>query len=117
MRDKNIKYVREEILKKKNTTNPYYVGNMIYCVQNDHSTFPYPRWFQSNVKSDEATIADREAGWAPRQTFKPKIPRDEVKKPTTCFQNPCSIVYPCYNPEGNYISSNKVCGGLEDLHV
>lgn len=114
-REKNIKFIREEIL-KKNSTDPYHVGNMIYCVNNDYDEFPYPRWFQGQVKSDKPFIAEREAGWAPKNTFKPKIPKEEVKKLTTCFQNPCSIVFPCYNPEGNYISTNKVCAA-QDFHA
>jgi hypothetical protein len=104
----NAKYVREEIL-KKNSSQPYYVDNSIYVIQNDYDTFPYPRWFRSDVKSHKVYVAEREAGWVPKNTFKPVIPKEEVKKPSTCFQNPCSIVYPCYAPEANYISSNKVC--------
>ena len=106
----NNKYIRQEILKKNNAyRKPYHVDNTIYVIQNDYDVFPYPRWFRGEVKSDKPIIAEREAGWVPKNTFKPKIPKEEVKAPTTCFQNPCSVVYPCYAPESNYISSNKVC--------
>ena len=104
----NEKYIREQIL-KKNSSEPYFVDSTIYMINNDYDVFPYPRWFKGNVKSDKPVVAEREAGWVPKNTFKPNIPKEEVKKPTTCFQNPCSIVYPCYAPESNYISSNKVC--------
>ena len=104
----NEKYIRNEIL-KKNSTNPYFVDNTIYMIYNDYDVVPYPRWFRGDVKSSKPYVADREAGWTPKNTFKPKIPKEEVKKPTMCFQNPCSVVYPCYAPESNYISSNKVC--------
>jgi hypothetical protein len=104
----NAKYVREEIL-KKNMPEPYFVDNTIYMINNDYDVFPYPRWFRGNVKSDKPVVAEREAGWVPKAKFKPEIPKDEIKKLTTCFQNPCSVVYPCYAPETNYISSNKVC--------
>lgn len=113
-RERNVKYIREEIL-KKNTSEPYYAGNTIYCVNTDFDTFPYPRWFQSEVKSDRARVAEREAGWAPRKS-KPKMPKEEEKKPNTCWQTPCSTVFPCYNPEGNYISSNKLCAS-QDFHA
>ena len=108
MNNNNAKYVREEIL-KKNSPFPYYVDNTIYMINNDHDVVPYPRWFKGEVKSDKPFVAEREAGWTPRYKFKPKIPQDEIKKPNMCFQNPCSVVYPCYAPETNYISSNKVC--------
>ena len=104
----NEKIIREEIL-KKNSSSPYFVENTIYSIQNDYDVFPYPRWFKGDVKSDKPKIAEREAGWTPKNKFTPKIPREEVKKPNLCFQNPCSVVYPCYAPESNYISSNKVC--------
>ena len=104
----NEKYIRQEIL-KKNLDEPYYVDNTIYMINNDHNVVPYPRWFRGKVKSEQPIVADREAGWIPRYTYKPQIPKEEVKKPNMCFQNPCSVVYPCYAPESNYISSNKVC--------
>ena len=104
----NEKIIREEIL-KKNSPTPYYVDNTIFVINNKYDTFPYPGWFVSDVKSDKATVAEREAGWIPKNRFKPKIPREEDPKPTFCFQNACSIVYPCYAQDSNYISSNKGC--------
>lgn len=105
----NVRNIRQEILRKNSSFNPYHVNHTIYSVNNDYDEFPYPRWFQAEVKSDKPVIAEREAGWVPKRTMKPKIPKEEIKPMNTCFQNACSIVYPCYAPESNYISSNKVC--------
>ena len=105
----NVKNIREEILRKNSSFKPYKVDHTIYGVNTDYDEFPYPRWFKGHVKSDYPVITEREAGWVPKRTMKAKLPKEEIKPLNTCFQNACSIVYPCYAPESNYISSNKVC--------
>lgn len=101
-------YIKKEIF-NKNSSNIYYSNNVIYDIKNDYDIFPYPGWFKSDVKSDKPTVAEREAGWVPRRS-KLKVPKDDKdKKPMTCFQSACSVVYPCYVQDNSYIYLNKMC--------
>lgn len=106
--EKNIKIIKEEIA-KKNSNNPYRTGHVIYTVNTDYDIFPYNRWFKGDVQSSEPKIDEREAGWIPKrkQNLMPK--QEPTPLPTTCFQSPCSIVYPCYSNDNNYYLLNKAC--------
>ena len=103
----NYSIIRNEIL-KKNSDEPYFVKNTIYAINTDYDVFPYPRWYKS--KYDD--IAEREAGWIPKKlnVQKPKKPKQQHKNSNMCFQTPCSVIYPCYNPDSeNYLMSNREC--------
>jgi hypothetical protein len=106
---RNKEIILQEIM-NKNTHKPYFPGKLIYSVENDYDTFPYPRWFKGVPTEDRPIISEREAGWVPKKinkTIRPK--KSEFKTPNLCFQTPCSTVYPCYAQDSSYISSNKAC--------
>lgn len=108
----NYSNIRNEIL-KKNNDEPYFVKNTIYTINNDYDVFPYPRWYKSKPESHSTYIAEREAGWIPKKVVvndkKTKI-KKEIKNSNMCFQTPCSVIYPCYNPDSeNYLMNNKEC--------
>lgn len=101
-------YIKKEIF-NKNSSNIYYSNNVIYNVNNEYDTFPYPGWFKSDVKSDKPTVAEREAGWIPKRS-QPKLHKNkDTKAPMVCFQSACSVIYPCYVQDNSYILLNKVC--------
>jgi hypothetical protein len=109
----NISYIRKEIL-KKNSDRPYFVENTIYSVNNDYDVFPYPRWYRGKPGDQSAYIAEREAGWIPKNVIhynkKTDKVKNQIKNSSMCFQTACSVIYPCYAPDsGNYLLSNKEC--------
>ena len=107
--DKNIHAIKAEIT-KKNYSTPYFVGsNAIYNVSNDYDEFPYPRWYKGEYKKSYPIVAEREAGWRPKNTYVPNIPRQEDVKPSICYQSPCSTIYPCYSQDNSYYMLNKAC--------
>lgn len=109
---KSKKAVVKEIM-KKNSVNPYLVNNTIYDVNVDYDVFPYPKWFKGEARNDTPKVADREAGWIPRNTYKVKdvkvAPENDVLSHRICFQGPLSTVYPCYSQDNSYIMLNKAC--------
>ena len=115
MEEENIQRIernKEIILKEimiKNTNKPYFPGNLIYSIENDYNTFPYPRWFKGIPTDDNPIVSEREAGWVPKKNNKVFQKKPETKNPNLCFQTPCSTVYPCYAQDSSYISSNKAC--------
>jgi len=62
----------------------------------DYDHFPYTRWFRGVAESDRPIVAERVAGWRPRndKCYKPTT-CPEVLKPRLCFQVPCSTQMPC----------------------
>ena len=108
---KNIDFLKKQI-EQKNSSNPYYVNESIYSVRNEYDEFPYPYWYKGIAKSDTPIVADREAGWIPKRV-KTEVKRDEPEpKADSCFQAPCSTVYPCYAQDNNYLYLNKACVNL-----
>jgi hypothetical protein len=109
--DNNKINIQKEIF-MKNSTNPYIVGKSIYNSQNNMDIFPYPKWFQSVPTDDVAYVAEREAGWCPKninfikRNYVQKVP---LRNPNLCFQAPCSVVYPCYSQDTSYINLNRAC--------
>jgi hypothetical protein len=109
MEDNNKEHLENEI-RRKNSTSPYYTNYSYYNIHSDHDEFPYRKSFKSVVKSDKATVDNRDAGWMPRKYNKnPNVYKDKSLSSILCFQNPCSTVYPCYNQDNSYYMSNKVC--------
>jgi CRISPR/Cas system CMR-associated protein Cmr1 (group 7 of RAMP superfamily) len=108
--DKNNSKIRKEIL-LKNSDKPYFVENTIYSITNDHNVFPYPRWYIGKAGDSSVHIAEREAGWCPKNvTLTKKKVESQIKNSTMCFQTACSVIYPCYlQDSGNYLMSNKEC--------
>ena len=111
---KNMNHIKKQI-EQKNSSNPYYDNQSIYYTHNEYDVFPYPNWFKGNVESHKPIIADREAGWIPKRP-KPIISKDKHISPShsVCFQTSCSIIYPCYSQDNNYLYNNKACISLNN---
>ena len=109
----NIANIHNEIAKKK-CSNPYFATTrQAVQVLTDHDTFPYPRYFRGVPTSSVPIIAEREAGWRPRQDAcyrNQDIPL-ESPKPRLCFQAACSTFRPCIIPENEKLNSvyNGAC--------
>lgn len=106
---------KEAVIKQimlKNRTDPYFVNHSIYDM-NINFDFPSSQWYKGRALSSEPLVADREAGWNPKNTYKPKDVKtntdSEELNHRICFQSPCSVVYPCYVQDNYYTTLNKVC--------
>lgn len=115
---RNINNIRYQIdLKKKN--KPYYSTNFNNKnVLTDYDTFPYPRYFRGDFNSDVPIIAEREAGWRPRNEecynnyYKRANTQNihhNITNPLHYFQPPCSTVYP------KYVNENEI--SLTDIKL
>ncbi len=106
--ENNKENIRQQIM-LKNQTNPYYVNYSYYSVNTDYDIFPYTRWFKGKALDDNPRIAEREAGFAFRNSYKTKnvVVEDEEMKPRVCIQNACSTVYPCKGNADSYLASNS----------
>lgn len=85
-------------IKQKKSYFPYYAdmtSGSLTLTDFDH--FPYTRWWRGKAKSNVPIIAEREAGWRPRNDdcYKNIKELKEVKIKDICFQPACSTVYPC----------------------
>jgi hypothetical protein len=111
LNDYNVSNVRAQIAKKKGY-NPYRAtikeaGEVI----TDYDVFPYTRWWRGVTLSSAPIVAEREAGWRPRNDDCYRIQDPPVQNPAPypnhCMQSACSTVYPCY-PEylARYADSN-----------
>ena len=107
---KNIERIKKEIF-MKNSSNPYYTNKTIYSINNEYDQFPYPHWYKGDAESYKPMIAEREAGWIPKRHKEP-IKKEKDTPPETCFQSPCSTVYPCYAQDNSYLYLNKACVNL-----
>lgn len=103
----NKKVIKEQI-RIKNSKIPYFVDETIYDVNNNYRIFPYPNWFKGEAKSFSPKVAEREAGWIPKLT-KQVLPKPNVEPNNTCFQVPCSTIFPCYSSDNNYLYTNSAC--------
>lgn len=101
---RNVENIRYQINNKKGYEVYYSTNNTNKNVITDYDNFPYSRWFRGEATSDYPIIAEREAGWRPRNENcydPPFIKNDKQKKhhdinPKHYFQPPCSVVYPKY---------------------
>ncbi len=62
----NVKNIREQIERKKQSTPYYATTKQAVSVITDYDTFPYPRYFRGIAEMSEPIVAEREAGWRPR---------------------------------------------------
>ena len=87
----------KHMIENKTKSLPYYSSGPSPLT--DMDTFPYPRFYRGDARSDKPIIFEREAGWLPRNDFCYKIPvvKNEIKLyPNHCFQAAPSTTYPCY---------------------
>jgi len=107
----NVSNIYKEIERKK-SWKPYFASeNTVTNVITDYDVFPYPRWFRGIPSYTKPVIAEREAGYRPREdncydTIKKEI---KVSYPNNCFQSACSTVFPCYPPyESRYAQKDEL---------
>lgn len=96
--DKNIALVRSVILQKKNIDVPFHsTMSDVSQTFTDYDNFPYNRWYRGVPDVDAPIVAEREAGWRPRndECYTSKLVGED-NYPTHCYQVPCSTVFPCY---------------------
>jgi hypothetical protein len=93
---KNVDNVRKDINRSKHGNLP--TSNLVKEIITDYDTFPYPRWYRGQYNSSEPIIAEREAGYRPREDncYRKNNFIVNVEYPTNCFESACSTVYPCY---------------------
>lgn len=107
--ERNIDNIRYQIF-LKNQSSPYF--STIKTNKNvvtDFDVFPYNRFFRGEPLSTQPIVAEREAGWRPRnpECYEPEYYRNEklkqhdIKTPRNYFQPPCSTVYPKYVSEND----------------
>jgi len=107
---RNIENIRYQIDIKKGNY-PYYgtIQNSKNVIT-DYDTFPYTRYFRGEAHYDIPIVAEREAGWRPRNEdcynacfFKDEKAKKhhDVNTPIHYFQPPCSVVYPKYKNEND----------------
>jgi hypothetical protein len=115
MNVRNISNIRHQI-RNKNGSNPYWsTDNNNRNVITDYDNFPYERWFRGEPHLDVPVVAEREAGWRPRNedcynsifTKKEKQRKHHEITPKHYFQPPCSVVYPKY-VSNDELSLNEV---------
>ena len=112
---RNVQNVRYQINNKKGYNVYYSTDQTNKNVITDYDTFPYSRWFRGEYNSEIPIIAEREAGWRPRNEdcYSSSFIKNEKQKkhhdinPKHYFQPACSIVYPKYVNE-NDISLTEV---------
>lgn len=115
----NIKYIRQQIIKKNESTPYYAYQNTVKHVVDDMDHFPYNRFYRGQAKQPKPIVFEREAGYRQRhgKCYKPLIKATPNEKPQHCFEGPCSVVYPCYpqylrkyaDKDELEVMLNKVC--------
>lgn len=115
---RNIQNIRYQIGIKKET-NPYWSSTSTNKnVITDYDTFPYTRYYRGNPDSSIPIVAEREAGWRPRNEdcYNSVLIREDKNKkhhdivrPRNYFQPACSVVYPKYiNPNDISLTDVKL---------
>ena len=94
----NVYNVRSQIALEKQSQPFHATVNYAKSIVTDYDNFPYGRWYRGQALSDKPIVAEREAGWRPRQkncysNFSSPV---ENKYPNHCFETACSTVFPCY---------------------
>lgn len=97
----NVQNVREQINKKKASTPYLATSNIQNQSITDYDSFPYNRWYRGVPELYTPVIAEREAGWRPRNDDCYKvIPNNDLNQhsnyPNHCFETSCSTTFPCY---------------------
>ena len=112
---RNIANIRYQINNKKGCNGYYSTDITNKNVITDYDSFPYNRWFRGEYNMNTPIIAEREAGWRPRNEmcYSSDFITDETRRkhgninPAHYFQPPCSVVYPKYVSE-NDLSLSEV---------
>jgi hypothetical protein len=114
--------IMEQIAKKRDLSKPYMSTEKTQSlVLTDFDHFPYTRWWRGNIDSSRPIVAEREAGWRPRQdACYQNMPNRPEPLPLVdwCFETPCSTVFPCHptvlygtiGKQATNIASNRSCG-------
>ncbi len=117
---RNIDNLQTQINIKKGS-NPYFSTVQTNTnVLTDYDTFPYIRYFRGVAESTVPIVAEREAGWRPRNEdcYNSYYVRAEKQKkyhdiitPKNYFQPACSTIYPRYVSESDLgeIRLNENC--------
>lgn len=117
---RNIDNLQAQINVKK-SCQPYFSTKQTNTnVLTDYDTFPYTRYYRGIAESTVPIIAEREAGWRPRNEdcYDSYYVRAEKQKkhhdivmPRNYFQPACSTVYPRYVSESDLgeIRLNENC--------
>lgn len=120
---KNVALVRDMIRQKECLDKPFWAtSRSTKDVVTDYDHFPYTRWFRGDYTSDYPIIAEREAGFRSRHDSCYKIDRprsvNDDDTPRVCFQDACSIVYPCnpHNPSDNPVK-DRLYPSRKSLHI
>jgi len=105
---RNINNLQDRINMKKGP-DPYFSTIQTNTnVLTDYDTFPYTRYFRGVAESTVPIVAEREAGWRPRNEdcYNSYYIRAEKQKkhhdivtPRNYFQPACSTMYPRYVSE------------------
>lgn len=108
-------------IERKKSYQPYWATEQTASlVLTDQDSFPYNRWWRGDYQSSMPIVAEREAGWRPRQdACYSKKPNMHNPPPLAnfCFETPCSTVFPCHpapklatiGKEAVNIASNNSC--------
>ena len=108
---RNIDNLQVQINMKKDSCPYFSTVQTNTNVLTDYDTFPYTRYFRGVAESTVPIVADREAGWRPRNEdcYNDNFKREknqkkhhDIENPKHYFQPPCSTVYP------KYVSKNDI---------
>ena len=103
----NILSVQEQILRKRNHIPHLATISDSEKVITDYDTFPYPRYFRGIPQSSVPIVAEREAGWRPRNDYyrnNQKIMLND-NYPAHFFEAPCSTVFPLTSKNTHRLST------------
>jgi hypothetical protein len=107
----NRTIIQNEINRKKYSNGPYYPNNnLIYSVRTDVNEFPYKRFFRGKMNDLNPNVWEREAGYSPiisKIDTINKVDQSLLLGPNTCFQVPCSTIFPCNIQPSNFQSNNE----------
>jgi hypothetical protein len=92
----NVDNIRKQINQAKQ--GKYTTSNEVKQIITDYDVFPYPRWYRNEYALSQPIIAEREAGYRPRedQCYSVNNVIVQYQEPNHCFESACSTVYPCY---------------------
>ncbi len=86
-----------ELIKLKQSSQPYILSQTNVITQPGRAYFPYPDFWRGDYRSDIPIVVEREAGFHPREDA-PGLSKPEVGHayPDHCFEASPSTQYPCY---------------------
>lgn len=88
-------------------------SQILYSVHTDINQWPYPRFFRGQASSYSPIIFEREAGYSPIDVVPSVLPiyAPVQTTPQTCFQVPCTTVFPCSNSQRkpNFLANPVSC--------